>query len=84
VVGLVDQKTGEARAFAVDRAHVGNVRDILVRHASRRSTLVTDEAGLYHRSARNTRRIKPCFTLAASTLTRLASPPTTLRTFSAS
>jgi transposase-like protein len=48
VVGLADQKTGEVRAFSVEGApHAGNVRDILVRHASRRSTLVTDEAGLY-------------------------------------
>jgi transposase-like protein len=47
VVGLVDQRTGEARAFAVDSAHVGNVREILVKNASRRSTLVTDESGLY-------------------------------------
>jgi hypothetical protein len=47
VVGLVDQTTGEARAFAVEKAHAGNVRSILVKHASRQSTLVTDESNLY-------------------------------------
>jgi hypothetical protein len=48
VIGLADQKTGEVRAFAVEGSpNTGNVRTVLVRHASRRSTLVTDEAGLY-------------------------------------
>jgi transposase-like protein len=47
VVALVDQKTGEARAFAVEKAHAANVREILVKNASRRSTLVTDESNLY-------------------------------------
>jgi transposase-like protein len=47
VVALVDERTGEARAFAVEKTHAGKVREILVRNASRRSTLVTDESNLY-------------------------------------
>ncbi len=47
VVALVDPHTGEARAFDVKNAHAGNVREILVKNASRRSTLVTDESRLY-------------------------------------
>jgi transposase-like protein len=47
VVALVDPNTGEARAFAVNKAHAANVREILVKNASRRSTLVTDESNLY-------------------------------------
>jgi transposase-like protein len=47
VVALVDPATGEARAFDVKNAHAANVRGILVKNASRRSTLVTDESRLY-------------------------------------
>ena len=47
VVALVDQGTGEVRAFDVKNAHAANVRAILVKNASRRSTLVTDESRLY-------------------------------------
>jgi transposase-like protein len=48
IVALVDPNTGEARAFHVGIANTSTVRNVLVRHASRRSTLVTDESGLYH------------------------------------
>ncbi len=47
VLALIDQGTGEVRAFNVKNAHAANVREILVKHASRRSTLVTDESRLY-------------------------------------
>jgi transposase-like protein len=47
VVALVDPATGEVRAFNVKHAHSGNVREILVKNVSRRSTLVTDESRLY-------------------------------------
>ncbi len=47
VIALVDQSTGEVRAFSVKSAHAANVREILVKHASRKSTLVSDESRLY-------------------------------------
>lgn len=49
VVGLVDPSTGEARAFHVKPATSASVRDILVRNASRKSALVTDESPLYNK-----------------------------------
>jgi transposase-like protein len=48
VVGLVDPATGEARAFHVKPATSKSIRAILVRNASRKSALVTDESYLYH------------------------------------
>jgi transposase-like protein len=47
VLALVDQGTGEVRAFDVKNAHAANVRKILAKHASRHSTLVTDESRPY-------------------------------------
>jgi transposase-like protein len=48
VVGLVDPGTGEARAYHVGSStKAANVREIVVRNASRRSTLVTDESSVY-------------------------------------
>jgi transposase-like protein len=47
VVALVDPATGECRAFNVKVANTSNVRNVLVRHVLRNSTLVTDSAGLY-------------------------------------
>src|SRR3954471_2025124 len=47
VVALVDPATGECRAFNVKVADTSNVRNILVRHVLRNTTLVTDSAGLY-------------------------------------
>jgi hypothetical protein len=49
VVGLVDPSTGEARAFHVKPATAQSVRSILVKNASRKSALVTDESPLYNK-----------------------------------
>ena len=49
VVALVDPSTGEARAFHVKPATSKTVRSILVRNASRKSALVTDESPLYNK-----------------------------------
>jgi transposase-like protein len=46
VVSLVERR-GKARTFHVDRATAENVREVLVRNASRKSTLYTDESNLY-------------------------------------
>lgn len=48
IAALVDPNTGEARAFHMELgAGASVVRDILVRNADRKSTLVTDESKLY-------------------------------------
>jgi hypothetical protein len=48
VVALVDPDKGEARAFHVQKGVGADVvREILVKNASRKSTLVTDESKLY-------------------------------------
>jgi transposase-like protein len=50
VVALVDPKSGETRAFHADLGIGADVvREILVKHASRKSTLVTDNSALYNR-----------------------------------
>ena len=49
IVALVDPDTGEARTFHVKSANRPTVRDILVKNASRKSILVTDDAYLYRR-----------------------------------
>jgi len=50
VAGLVDPDTGEARAFHMELGVGANVvREILVKNASRKSTLVSDESALYKR-----------------------------------
>ena len=50
VVGLVDPDTGEARAFHMDLgAGADVIREILVKNASRKSTLHSDESKLYTR-----------------------------------
>lgn len=46
VVTLVE-RDGSARSFHVDRVTSHEVRDILVKNAHRKSTLVTDEASIY-------------------------------------
>ncbi len=47
-VALVDPGTGEARAFHMeDGAGANIVREVLVKNASRKSTLVSDESKLY-------------------------------------
>ena len=46
VVSLVE-RGGRARSFHVDRATAENVRDVIVRNASRQSVLHTDESRLY-------------------------------------
>jgi transposase-like protein len=48
ILGIVDPDTGEARAFHM-RAGAGTtvVREIVVKHASRKSVLVSDESKLY-------------------------------------
>lgn len=52
VVGLLDPSTGEARAFHVKPATAQSVRDILVKNASRKSALVTDESHIYNKVGR--------------------------------
>jgi transposase-like protein len=48
VLGIVDPKTGEARAFHMDLgAGVPVVRELIVKHASRKSILVSDKSKLY-------------------------------------
>lgn len=48
VLGIVDPDTGEARAFHMELgAGVPVVREIIVKHASRKSVLVSDESKLY-------------------------------------
>ena len=50
IFGLVDPGTGEARAYHMkDGANARDVRDVLVRNASRESELHTDESPLYTR-----------------------------------
>lgn len=49
VVGLLDPSTGEARAFHVKPATAQSVRKILVKNASRKSALVTDESHIYNK-----------------------------------
>jgi transposase-like protein len=52
VVALVDPANGRARAFHVKDVNAKTVRDLLVKHASRKSTLVTDEALIYRKVGR--------------------------------
>ncbi len=47
VVALVDGKSGKARAFHVPVANVETVKHIARTNVVRKSTLVTDEAGIY-------------------------------------
>lgn len=47
VVALVEKPKGKVRAFHVKRATADSVRDVLVRNASRKSELHTDESRLY-------------------------------------
>ena len=48
VLGIVDPKTGEARAFHMELGvGVPVVRELIVKHASRKSVLVSDESKLY-------------------------------------
>ncbi|MBM2711655.1 IS1595 family transposase [Mesorhizobium caraganae] len=46
IVGLVE-RGGKARMFHVERATKASVRDVLVRNADRKSTLMTDESNFY-------------------------------------
>lgn len=46
IVALVE-RGGRARTFHVDRATAENVRDVIVRNVSRKSTLHTDESPIY-------------------------------------
>ena len=48
VHALVEPKTGEARAFRVANLDYIRVRKGLIAHVDRKSTLVTDEACIYH------------------------------------
>jgi transposase-like protein len=47
VVALVEKPSGRARVFHVKKANADTVRDVLVRNASRKSELHTDESRLY-------------------------------------
>lgn len=52
VVALVNPETGKARAFHVADVKAATVRKILTENASRKSTLVTDEALIYRKVGR--------------------------------
>jgi hypothetical protein len=52
IVALVDPANGRARAFHVKDVNAKTVRGILVKNASRKSTLVTDEALIYRKVGR--------------------------------
>jgi hypothetical protein len=52
VVALVDEQTGEARAFHVERANVPTVRAILVENVMRKAVLVMDERALCKRTGK--------------------------------
>jgi transposase-like protein len=52
VVALVDKAKGRVRAFHVKHVNAKTVRAILVKHASRKSTLVTDKALIYRKVGR--------------------------------
>jgi transposase-like protein len=52
VVALVDPAAGKVRAFHVKAVNAKTVRGLLVEHANRKSTLVTDEALLYRKVGR--------------------------------
>ena len=52
VVALVDPAAGRVRAFHVKDVDAKTVRGLLVKHASRKSTLVTDEAKIYRKVGR--------------------------------
>jgi transposase-like protein len=52
VVALVDHAAGRVRAFHVKDVDAKTVRTLLVKHASRKSTLVTDEAKIYRKVGR--------------------------------
>jgi transposase-like protein len=51
VLALVE-RGGKARSFHVDMIDRATVRDVLARHADRRSVLNTDEAGVYKRAGK--------------------------------
>jgi transposase-like protein len=51
-VALVDPAAGRVRAFDVKDVDAKTVRGLLVKHASRKSTLVTDEAEIYRKVGR--------------------------------
>jgi transposase-like protein len=52
VVALVDPAAGRVRAFHVKDVDAKTVRGLLVKHANRKSTLVTDEAKIYRKVGR--------------------------------
>ena len=52
IVALVDPANGRTRAFHVKDVTANTVRSILVENASRKSTLVTDEALIYRKIGR--------------------------------
>jgi transposase-like protein len=54
IVALVE-RGGQVRTFHVERATKDNVREVLVRNASRKSTLLTDESNLYPETGQNGR-----------------------------
>lgn len=46
IVALVEAKTGEVRATALDRLDYIRIRKTLVKNVDRKSTLITDDANL--------------------------------------
>jgi transposase-like protein len=60
-VALVDKASGKVRVFHVDNVNSQTVRAILVANASRKSTLVTDQAGIYKKVGREFSQHKRVF-----------------------
>lgn len=61
VVALVDKAKGQVRAFHVESVNAKTVRDLLTKHASRESVLVTDEALIYRKVGREFAKHKRMF-----------------------
>src|SRR3984893_11480663 len=61
VVALVDKSKGRVRAFHVEAVNAKTVRKILTENASRKSTLVTDEALIYRKVGREFARHERVF-----------------------
>jgi transposase-like protein len=60
-VALVDKANGKVRVFHVDNVNSQTVRAILVTNADRKSTLVTDQAGIYKKVGRELAQHKRVF-----------------------
>jgi transposase-like protein len=86
VLTLVE-RDGRARSFHVANIDSKNLRPKVMNNVSRKSTIMTDEAGYYVKMGRESRTIRQSIIRALSTLTNTMAKPsqqTTPRTFSAS